>query len=81
MPIAECHYLAIPKHHYKELGEMEKDDRIVLIDILSTIPQIANQIGLENGYRLVINQGEDAGQSVPHLHVHILGGEKLGWEK
>ena len=45
--------------------------------MLNKIPSLEKTLGIENGYRLVINQGEDAGQSVAHLHVHILGGEKL----
>ena len=47
--------------------------------MLTKIPAIAAANGCENGYRLVINQGDDAGQTVFHLHIHILGGEKLGW--
>ena len=43
------------------------------------IPQLKELLGLENGYRLVINQGEDAGQTVFHLHIHILSGQKMGW--
>lgn len=80
-PLAKCHYLAIPKNHYKYLQEMKESDVKVIDKILTTIPKIYKQLGLENGYRLVINQGDDAGQSVPHLHIHIIGGEKLGWNK
>ena len=47
--------------------------------MLTKIPQIAKENGCENGYRIVINQGADAGQTVFHLHLHILGGEQLGW--
>ena len=80
-PIANKHYLAIPKHHYKFLSEQNENDSKILIEIFNTIPKLVNELGLENGYRLVINQGEDAGQTVPHLHVHIIGGEPLGWGK
>ena len=80
-PIANKHYLAIPKNHYKFLSEQNENDSKILIEIFNTIPKLVNELGLENGYRLVINQGEDAGQSVPHLHVHIIGGEPLGWGK
>lgn len=80
-PIAKCHYLAIPKNHYKYLSEMQENDLKVVNKILTTIPTIQNELGLKNGYRLVINQGDDAGQSVPHLHIHIIGGEPLEWHK
>ena len=79
-PKAKLHYLAITKKHFKLLSEMNKEAEKMVIDILKTIPKLASGLGLENGYRLVINQGDDAGQTVPHLHVHILGGEKLDWE-
>jgi diadenosine tetraphosphate (Ap4A) HIT family hydrolase len=46
---------------------------------LQKIPTLVKELGLENGYRLVINQGEDAGQTVFHLHIHILSGQKMGW--
>ncbi|MBQ8426276.1 MAG: HIT domain-containing protein, partial [Clostridia bacterium] len=46
---------------------------------LKKIPELENELGLTNGYRLVINQGEDAGQTVFHLHIHILSGQKMGW--
>jgi diadenosine tetraphosphate (Ap4A) HIT family hydrolase len=46
---------------------------------LKKIPTLVKELGLENGYRLVINQGEDAGQTVFHLHIHILSGQKMGW--
>lgn len=78
-PKAKCHYLAIPKKHFKLLRDMDAECENMLLDIFKTIPLIAKNLGLENGYRMVINQGDDAGQSVPHLHVHIVGGQALGW--
>ncbi|MDE7167919.1 MAG: histidine triad nucleotide-binding protein [Clostridia bacterium] len=78
-PKAKVHLLAIPKNHFKLLSEMDEDRAEDLKYILKKIPQIAKENGLENGYRLIINQGDDAGQTVFHLHVHILGGEVLGW--
>lgn len=80
-PLAKHHYLAIPKNHYKFLDEMAPNDKNVLAEMLSTIPQLKSKLGLNNGYRLIINQGDDAGQTVPHLHIHIIGGETLGWSK
>lgn len=78
-PKAEVHLLAIPKNHFKLLSEMDEEQAETLKYILKKIPGIALANGLKNGYRLIINQGDDAGQTVFHLHVHILGGEPLDW--
>lgn len=78
-PQAKNHYLAISKSHFKFLGEMTSSDAEMLKNMLTTIPKLEGLLGLENGYRLVINQGDDAGQTVPHLHIHILCGQKMGW--
>ncbi len=78
-PKAKVHLLAIGKDHFKLLSEMDEERAELLKYMLLKIPQIAKANGLENGYRLVINQGEDAGQTVFHLHIHILGGEPLPW--
>jgi len=74
-PKAEKHYLMIPKKHFKLLSEMDADDEIMLGRCFKKISEIAPSLGLENGYRLIINQGDDAGQTVFHLHVHVLGGQ------
>lgn len=76
-PKCKLHYLAIPKKHYKLLSEMTEADRDDLGKILATIPKLSDKLGLSGGYRLVINQGDDAGQTVFHLHIHILGGKKM----
>lgn len=76
-PKAKKHYLAIPKKHYKLITEMTEADRRDLSECFKTIGEIAPLLGLENGYRIIINQGDDAGQTVFHLHIHLLGGEKL----
>ena len=76
-PKAEKHYLMIPKHHYKLISDMTDDDAAALMRGLRNLPALADKLGLKNGYRLVINQGDDAGQTVFHLHVHILGGQYL----
>ena len=78
-PEAKKHYLLIPKNHYGLLDDADKDDFLKLSDSLGKIPSLKKKLGLEKGYRLVINQGKDAGQEVDHLHVHILGGQKLNW--
>ena len=78
-PKAKKHYLFIPKRHYALLADQSQQDSIVLGQMLAKIPNLAKELGIENGYRLIINQGSDGCQEVPHLHVHILGGEKL-WQ-
>ena len=76
-PKAQVHLLAVPKTHFKLLEEMGDGEAQTLSYMLTKIPEIAKANGCENGYRLIINQGDDAGQTVFHLHIHILGGEKL----
>lgn len=76
-PKAKVHLLAIPKNHFKLLSEMDGARVDTVAHMLLKIPEIAVANGCENGYRLVINQGDDAGQTVFHLHIHIMGGETL----
>ncbi len=76
-PKAEKHYLMIPKKHYKLISEMDDNDGDVFQRCIRKIPTLSGILGLEGGYRLVINQGDDAGQTVFHLHVHILAGQPL----
>ncbi|GHU99308.1 putative HIT-like protein [Clostridia bacterium] len=78
-PIAELHYLVIPKDHYATLAEMNAFSAGRLGIIFKKIPEIALKLGFGNGYRLVVNQGADAGQSVMHLHIHLLGGQKMNF--
>jgi histidine triad (HIT) family protein len=76
-PKAKVHLLAVPKDHFAYLAELNEERTALLGYMLNKIPQIASENGCKNGYRLMINQGEDGGQTVLHLHIHILGGEKL----
>lgn len=78
-PQAKNHYLAIIKSHFKYLAEMTEQDAVMLKNMFKKIPELTELLGLENGYRIVINQGDDAGQTVPHLHIHILCGQKMDW--
>ena len=78
-PKAKVHLLAVLKDHFKLLSQMDEVRAQTLSYMLAKIPQIAAQNGCASGYRLVINQGDDAGQTVFHLHIHILGGENLPW--
>ena len=79
-PQAKPHFLAIPNKHFKYLAEMTEEDGELVGRILKTIPALEDLLELKNGYRLIINQGDDAGQTVPHLHIHILSGQKMGWQ-
>ena len=78
-PKAKVHLLAVAKNHFKSLSEMDDEQSELVKYMLVKIPEIAENNGCENGYRLVINQGGDAGQTVFHLHIHILGGQILDW--
>ena len=78
-PKAKNHFLAIPKKHFKFLAEMTAEDAALVGRILKTIPTLSDKLELGAGYRLVVNQGDDAGQTVPHLHIHILSGQKMEW--
>ena len=79
-PQAKNHFLAILKQHFKLISEADDAQAAVIGKCLKTISGLTDLLGLESGYRLVINQGDDAGQSVPHLHIHILSGQKMGWQ-
>lgn len=76
-PKAKLHYLCLPKIHFATFAEMDEKGANVVKHIFQTLPALEKTLGLENGYRVIVNQGEDGGQTVQHLHVHLLGGEKL----
>ena len=79
-PQAPVHVLVIPKKPVPRIAEAEPEDHQVLGHLLLKAKDIADDLGLhENGFRLVINNGKDAGESVPHLHLHILGGRTMIW--
>lgn len=78
-PQAPVHVLVIPKRPIPSLAAATPDDRDLLGHLLVVATQLAGSLGLDNGYRLVINCGPDGGQSVDHLHVHLLGGRRLDW--
>src|SRR5687768_11384130 len=79
-PGAPIHILVIPKKVIPRIAEAHPEDHKVLGHILLKAAEIAESAGLkESGYRLVINNGSDAGESVPHLHCHILGGRPMSW--
>ena len=79
-PQAPTHVLIIPKKPIPRVAEAKAEDAAVLGHLLLKAAEVARQLGLErSGFRLVFNNGRDAGEAVPHLHCHILGGRRLGW--
>lgn len=76
-PAAQIHILLLPKLHAENVLQTEP---ALLAHILGKLDQITEQAGIkESGFRVVINTGKDGGQTVPHLHVHVIGGKALGW--
>jgi histidine triad (HIT) family protein len=78
-PQAPVHILVIPKKPIPTLADAESQDHALLGHLLLTAKRVAEEAGLKNGYRVVINAGDDGGQTVHHLHLHILGGRQLDW--
>ncbi len=78
-PQAPVHVLLIPKKPIPSLNELTSEDSDLLAHLLQVVPAVADQLGLVDGYRTVINTGAHGGQTVFHLHIHILGGRDLGW--
>ena len=79
-PQSPTHILVVPKMHIADCNGITPENSAVVARIFAVIPEIAKAEGLEGGYRVVSNCGEDAGQTVQHLHFHILGGKKLALE-
>lgn len=80
-PLAKIHLLCVPKEHFAYVSELNEARAALLGRTFAKIGKLKDSLGLSDGYRLVVNQGENAGQTVHHLHIHILGGETLPWEK
>lgn len=79
-PVAPVHVLVIPRKHLESVAQAGPEDAALLGHALLTLPKIATQMGVANpGFRVVMNTGKDGGQSVPHLHWHILGGRFMQW--
>ena len=76
-PMAPVHVLVVPKEHICCADAVNTDNSIYVAKIFEAIPEIAKELGLCNGYRIINNCGEDGCQSVKHLHFHVLGGKKL----
>lgn len=78
-PAAPTHVLVIPKKPISRIGAADTEDQSLIGHLMLKAAEIARELKLENGFRLVINNGPDGGESVPHLHCHILGGRALQW--
>ncbi|ERT59983.1 MULTISPECIES: histidine triad nucleotide-binding protein [Megasphaera] len=79
-PVAPVHVLVIPKKHVQSIAALTEADAAVAGKMLFAIQKVASLLGLaEDGYRVIFNTGEKAGQTVRHLHAHILGGKEMAW--
>ena len=78
-PQAPTHVLVIPKQEIPSIADAQEEDAALLGHLLLVARKLATDLGLDCGFRLVINAGPDGGQSVDHLHIHLLGGRQLGW--
>jgi histidine triad (HIT) family protein len=78
-PQAPVHVLAIPRKHVANVGDLAAEDPTLAIELLAAATQAAKDLGLVDGYRVVFNTGQDGGQSVNHVHAHVLGGRQLTW--
>jgi histidine triad (HIT) family protein len=78
-PQAPVHVLVVPRKAIPRIAEASSDDQALLGHLLLVARKVAHELNLKNGFRIVINNGKDGGESVPHLHVHLLGGRPLDW--
>lgn len=78
-PIAPVHFLVIPKQHISGAATVTPENSAVIAHIFEVIAKVTKEMGLEGGYRVITNNGDDAGQTVKHLHFHVIGGKQLGW--
>ena len=78
-PQAPVHCLVIPKKVIPRVAEATAEDQATLGHLLLTAAAVAKKLNLKQGFRIVINNGKDGGETVPHLHVHLLGGRSLAW--
>ncbi len=78
-PQAPIHFLVVPKKVIPRIGEAGAEDATLLGHLLLKAGELARQEGLESGFRVTINHGRDGGETVPHLHIHVLGGRPMAW--
>jgi histidine triad (HIT) family protein len=77
-PQTPTHILIIPRKPIPRLSEATAEDESIMGHLLFAAQKVAKQLGLEKGFRVIINNGKDAGETVPHMHVHLLGGKSMG---
>ena len=78
-PQAPVHILVIPKEHIQSVSQITPENQEIVGHIFTVIAKLAKELDLKDGYRVMSNVGEQGGQSVPHLHFHLLGGRNLSW--
>jgi len=78
-PVAPTHVLVVPRQHYRNAAELSREDPGLLAELVAEATSIADEAGLAGGYRLVFNTGQEGGQTVDHVHVHVLGGRTMTW--
>lgn len=78
-PIAPVHFLVIPKEHISGAAAINEENSAIVAHIFEVIAKLAKDLKLDGGFRVITNNGDDAGQSVKHLHFHVISGKKLGW--
>ncbi|HLI14772.1 MAG TPA: histidine triad nucleotide-binding protein [Acidimicrobiales bacterium] len=79
-PVAPTHVLVVPRAHVRDASVLDREHGPLLAELAATARRVAEREGVAaSGYRLVFNVGEDASNSVPHLHLHVIGGRRLGW--
>ena len=79
-PQAPTHFLVIPKQHIASVDAIDADNSAIVAYIFQKLGELAKLAGIENGYRVISNCGADAGQTVQHLHFHVLGGKEMNWQ-
>ncbi|MBN3318340.1 HINT1 protein, partial [Atractosteus spatula] len=78
-PQAPTHFLVVPKKPIPQLSKAEDSDAALLGHLMIVARKCAADVGLQKGYRLVVNEGPDGGQTVYHIHIHVIGGRQMGW--
>ncbi len=79
-PQAPVHVLVVPRRHYVNMNDVTPEDHVVFDDLMALVQRVVVDEGIrESGYRLVFNVGPDGGQTIAHLHVHVLGGRRMAW--
>lgn len=78
-PQAPVHVLVIPKQEIPSMAHLKKDDQELVGHLMLTVGKVAKMLGLDNGYRTIVNTGVEGGQTVDHLHLHLFGGRSMQW--